>query len=102
MGVGASRFWTHVVLQAVATVKELANITSDVMLENKATTWVLIDELVHVKDILIKNDKLAAIDKSLLEIFGGHTFRRLYERHLFSQQTLVPDFSNDQEREENS
>ena len=44
------RLPAQVVLQAVSTVKELADVAPDVVLKDKATTWVLINELGDVDD----------------------------------------------------
>ena len=70
VGVAARRRLAHVILQAVATVEEFTDVTSNVVGEDEATTGVLIDELGHVKDEFVENDELATIGQGLLEDFS--------------------------------
>ena len=100
MFVTSSRLLTQVVLQAVSTVEEFAHIATNVVLENKATTWMLIDELCNIKYEIVENDQLATIDDSLLELSLIHVACRLIERDIFAQFALVTNFPDDQEEEE--
>lgn len=54
--VALSRLPAHVSLEAVSSVEEFAHISANVVLKNKSTTWVLVNELFNVKDKLIEND----------------------------------------------
>ena len=100
MLVTSCRPLTKVVLQAVSTVEEFAHVATNVVLENKAAAWVLIDELCNIKNKIVENDKLATIDDSLLELNLIHVACRLIERDIFAQFALVTNFPDDQEEEE--
>lgn len=54
--VALSRLPSHVAFKAVPSVEEFADISANVVLEDKSTAWVLVNELFNVKDKLIKND----------------------------------------------
>ena len=101
MLVTASRWAVHVILEAVATVEELADVTADVVLEHEAAAWVLVNELVNVEDEFVQNDKLAPVDKSLLELLRTHGRTRQHERNFLSQLDLEHDLSHDQQDKEN-
>lgn len=49
MSVASSRLRAKVVFQAVATMEKLADVSANVVLENEAATWVLINEFANVK-----------------------------------------------------
>ena len=65
-------FSTNIVFQAVTSVEEFADISTDVVLQNKATTRVIVDELPHIRHKVVKKYKLASVDQSLQEFLLVH------------------------------
>ena len=59
MGVALCRLWTHVALEVVTTVEELADVTTNVMLNYKTTARMLSNKIFNIEDHLIQDNKLA-------------------------------------------
>ena len=63
---------TKIILKAVASVKELANVFSDVMSQHKTTTRMLIDEFFYIKHQFVHNYQLSTSIDSLIELTPAH------------------------------
>ena len=61
MIVSLGRIRSLVTFQGVATVEKLADIASNVVGQNESAAWMIINELSHVKDQIVKNAKFATI-----------------------------------------
>lgn len=59
VGVALCRLWTHVALEVVTTVEELADVTTNVMLNYKTTARMLSNKIFNIEDHLIQDNKLA-------------------------------------------
>ena len=65
-----SRAWALVILKTVSTIKELTDVTANVYVDYKLSSYVLIYEFINVEDKLIQNDKLAACFYCIVEFFS--------------------------------
>lgn len=84
---------SNVVLKAVATVEELAHISTNVVLQDKTTTRVLVNELFNIEYHLIQNYKLAARTNLCLELAAAHSSFRYDKLNSFAKLELVSDFT---------
>ena len=102
LGVHVALSWlgSHVLFQAVTTMEELADVAADVVLQDEATTWVLVYELANIKNELVKNNKLASIDNSLLKLLDRHRGLRCDQVDLLAKLALMECLSDDQAQEE--
>lgn len=103
-GVEVSLGWgaSHVSLEAVTSVEELANVTSDVLLENKAATRVVNGVFLNVKDKVVQDDKLAALLDFTLEFSSGHSRVEANFLHVLAQLHLMVGLTSDESDEEES
>ncbi len=73
--------------------EELAHISTNVVLQDKATTRVLVNKLFNVKNHLIQNDKLAACTNLSAKFATAHSSFRYDKFNSFAELELVSDFT---------
>ena len=56
------------VFQSISTVEELADISANVVLDTKLSTWMLLHKSAYIKNHIVKNNKLLPILYSFLEL----------------------------------
>ena len=91
---------SEVVFQAVASEEEFADVTADVVSEQKFATWVLISKFDHVENKIVKDDELPSICDMLIELMLSHGIFRHFEWNLRAQVYLVSDLECQQQNEE--
>ena len=82
MSIALSRFWSEVVLHAIATIEEFADITTNVLLQNKFATRVVELEVFNVDHQIIQDHILGSELYLLEEIFSFHVFKSPNKRGL--------------------
>ena len=75
---------THVALQAVASVEELAYVATNVVLENEPATRVLVDKLFDVEDEVVQDDKLAALLDLSFKLVTSHSRLQVRTLHILA------------------
>jgi len=90
-------------LETVASVEELADVTSKVLLEEEAAAGMLFREVGHIKHKVVENDKTAGAltGRDLIELVDGHRREGLIELdRVFVDEILVENLHNEPDTEE--
>jgi hypothetical protein len=69
MGVGRH---ARLILQNVTSVEELADVTTDVEVNQKLTAWVVCSETFHIEDHIIENKELLTSSNTIVKFFARH------------------------------
>lgn len=78
------------VFERVATVEELAYVATDVVLECKVASWMLVHEPRDIKDKIVKDHELLSFLQQSLKVFKSNSVIRVAsERLLFAQAQLM-------------
>ena len=93
---------TRVVLQLVSSVVELRNVSTDVILEDMRSSWVVELVATDVKNQVIQDDQLLSVLHSILELkkthFGEFVLNGSVRQ---SEEDLVGDFTEKPKTQEN-
>ncbi len=97
MGIGGH---ARLVFQYITSVEELADVSTDMEVDQKLTTWVVSSEALHIKNHIIENAELLTAANPAVKIFTGHDIINLSERLLLFLIDLEQYFEGNNEKEE--
>ena len=90
----------RLVFQYITSVEELANVTTDMEVDQKLTTWVVSSEALHIKNHIIENAELLTASNPTVKDITGHNIINLSERLLLFLIDLEQYFEGNYENEE--
>ena len=99
MGVGRH---PRLILQHVAAVEELADVTTDMEVDQKLTAWVVGSETLHIENYVIENAQLLPAANPVVKVLPSHDVINLSERLLLFLINLEKHFEcNNESKEDN-
>jgi hypothetical protein len=96
--------WSHAtsVFQNIPTIKVFANISPNVLLNNKLSSWMIALEICNIEHHIVQNYKLFSLFDTILELFISNESFRLFEFIFPSLHYLENNLIQGEESEENA
>jgi hypothetical protein len=90
----------RLILQNVTSVEELADVTTDMEVNQKLAAWMVCSETFHIEDHIIENKKFLIATDPIVKVFARHDVINLSKRLLLFLIDLEKNFESNNENEE--